>query len=163
MNRKATALMAAGLLALTLAGCGQAPASGTVDDAAASETSDPTATVAPSLMGDQYGNVGEGTAYLQTDEGTTKDGGVPTLAVNPQKLHALVAVVTEGIPADPVTHVYVDGKEVLGAPMDDGTHELELTGDQLSDGTHSIEIVQFANNDPSATPTFYRSGRYTVA
>ncbi len=150
-------LVAAGMLTLALAGCGGAPAAQPADDAAASSTEDAT-----TFGHDQYGNVGEGTAYFSCDEGTTEDGGIPHMAVNPQKLHAQVSVVTEGIPVDRTTYVFVDGDQVLAGPMENGVHALDLTDGQLSDGEHSVEVVQFSDNKTSGTVTFYRVGRYFV-
>lgn len=155
-------LVAAGMLTLALAGCGGAPAAQPADDAAASSTEDATATEPATFGHDQYGNVGEGTAYFSCDEGTTEDGGIPHMAVNPQKLHAQVSVVTEGIPVDRTTYVFVDGDQVLAEPMENGVHALDLTDGQLSDGEHSVEVVQFSDNKTSGTLTFYRVGRYFV-
>lgn len=155
-------LVVAGMLCLALAGCGSAPAPAPADDAAASSTADATATEPATFGGDQYANVGEGTAFFSCDEGTTENGGTPHLAVNPQKLQAQVSIVTEGIPADKTTYVFVDGKEALHEEMSDGAHRLDLADGQLSDGEHSVEIVQFSDNKTTGDVTFYRVGRYFV-
>lgn len=163
MASRVAAIVASGLLALTLAGCGNAPATQATDDAAASETEDATATTLPDdFDGDQYGDLGSGSAYLVTSAGSTEDGSLVDLKVNPSNAEAEVSLVTDGVADSTPTYVYVDGTLLLKKEMGTGSEAVTLTGDQLSDGQHAVEFVQYDNGEPSGTVTFYRVARYDV-
>lgn len=160
MNRRIAAMLTAATLALSLGACGQAP-SATPDNNEASQSADATATT-KSFASEEYGNLGEGAAYLVSGEGSTQNGSVPELAVNPAKRKAQITLVLEGVPADKNTYVYVDGQEAATLDESSGTADLELEDEQLSSGEHSVEFVQFDSNKPSGQVTFYRVGRYMV-
>lgn len=160
MKRRILATCMAAALALTLGACGQAPKAVT-DNNEASQSADATATT-KSFSSEQYGNVGEGSAYLVSGEGTTENGSIPELAVNPAKRVAQVTLVLEGVPAEKDTYVYVDGQKVDTLDDSNETEDLELRDGQLEPGEHSVEFVQFDSNEPSGQVTFYRVGRYLV-
>lgn len=156
-------LVCASALTLALAGCGGAPAAQPADPAAASQTADATAATLPDDVNqDQYADTGQGTAYLVSTEGTTEDGDVLKLGVNPSNRSAEVSVVTQGLADASPLYIYVDGTRVAEEDKPDGTVSLTLEGDQLADGEHSMEFVQFQGGDPSAAVTFYRVARYAV-
>lgn len=160
MKRKIAAMLMAATLALSLGACGQS-SSATTNNDEASQSADATATT-KSFSSEQYGNVGDGTAYLVSGEGSTQNGSIPELAVNPAKRAAQITLVLEGVPADTITYVYVDGQEAATLNKSSETADLELKDEQLDSGEHSVEFVQFDSNKPSGSVTFYRVGRYMV-
>ena len=160
MKRRIATMLMAATLALTLGACGQSPKA-TTDNSEASQSADATATT-KSFSSEQYGDVGEGSAYLVSGEGTTENGSIPELAVNPTKRVAQVTLVLDGVPADKNTYVYVDGQEAATLNESSETADLELKDEQLTSGEHSVEFVQFDSNKPSGQVTFYRVGRYMV-
>ncbi len=82
--------------------------------------------------------------------------------MNPAKRAAQITLVLEGVPADTITYVYVDGQEAATLNKSSETADLELKDEQLDSGEHSVEFVQFDSNKPSGSVTFYRVGRYRV-
>lgn len=163
MTARVTAICASALLALTLAGCGNAPATQPTDDAAASQTEDATATTLPADVNeDQYGDLGTGSAYLVTAEGSTEDGSLVDLKVNPSNPEAEVSVVTDGVADDTPVFVYVDGTQATKLQGASAHDTLTLSGDDVSTGQHTMVFVQYENGDASGTVTFYRVARYAV-
>ncbi|MDJ1121743.1 hypothetical protein QJ043_06635 [Olsenella sp. YH-ols2217] len=163
MTVRVPAILASVLLALTLAGCGNAPASQPADDAAASETEDATATTLPDdLDSDQYGERGQGSAYLVTSSGSTEEGSSIDLKVNPSSSEAEVSVITDGVDADTPVWVYVDGAFCTKLEGASAHETLTLGGDAATTGQHSVQFVQYEGGDSSGAVTFYRVARYTV-
>lgn len=161
MKRRVAAMLMAATLALSLGACGQSSSAATNNNEA-SQSADATATT-KSFSSEQYGNVGDGAAYLVSGEGSTQNGSIPELAVNPTKRAAQITLVLEDVPADKSTYVYVDGQEAVTLHEPSETADLELRDGQLDPGEHSVEFVQFDSNKPSGQVTFYRVGRYMVS
>lgn len=162
MNTRVTALCASVLLTLTLGACGQAPATPTTDDQTASSTEDTTATTAKDFEGDQYAEVGKGTAYVSLGDKSSLDGQVVAFSLDEQEKPVALDIHLEKLSDQGPVYVYVDG--VLSLKMEGSAAEGQvlLKGNDLRGGIHSVEMVQYADGDTDGSVTFYRVARYSV-
>ncbi|ERL09774.1 hypothetical protein [Olsenella profusa] len=113
--------------------------------------------------GSGQSKVGEGTAMLHTQAGTTEGGNVPKLTVPKGTTVYQIELDTKGLDGSAVTHVYVDGMEATEGNFGDSQLTFDLKGDALKEGTHTVEVVQFQGDEVGGTVTLYRSMGYEIA
>ncbi|EUB32627.1 hypothetical protein [Olsenella uli] len=150
-------------MALTLGACGgQAQ-----QDAAEGGKEQETQAQAPATQKDFDGagqsEVGEGTAMLYTQAGTTEGGNVPKLTLPKDTQLYQIELDTDGLDGSAVTYVYVDGMENTKGNYGRAQASLTLQKDALKTGRHTVEVVQFQGDEVGGTVTFYRSMGYEIA
>lgn len=113
--------------------------------------------------GSGQSEVGEGTAMLRTQAGTTEDGSVPSLTLPKDTTLCQIELDTQDMDGTATTHVYVDGMEATKGNFGDAQLSFDLKGDALKAGTHTVEVVQFQGDEVGSAVTFYRSMGYEIA
>ncbi|MGI6046049.1 MAG: hypothetical protein ACOYCA_04315 [Eggerthellaceae bacterium] len=150
-NRLFLALVCALLFVCLLAGCSNQSES-------QDESTDATSSATETFDGSSYEDTGLGVMYILTDDGTSEEGHVPTLA--PQGDSLDVEVVTEGMDSN-TCHLYIDGYSAgeieVGGEMTQDT--ISLSGSALDKGDHKIELVL---EDGDAV-SVYKLAQYKVA
>lgn len=113
--------------------------------------------------GSGQSEVGEGTAMLRTQAGTTEGGSVPSLTPPKDTQLYQIELDTDGLDGSAVTYVYVDGMENTKGNYGRAQASLTLQKDALKTGRHTVEVVQFQGNEVGSAVTFYRSMGYEIA
>lgn len=147
-------------LGFTLAGCGDVEVAPTNLDEA-SQTEDETATTLPDAYMN-YGDTGEGEAYIVTANGNSQNGEVVQLRVTPDFKSAELSVVTRNLSSTTPLYVYVDGTRVVKLDNPDADTIITLEDDMVSYGEHTVTFVQYNNGDANEAIIFYRTSRYNV-
>lgn len=156
MARKALAVAASLVVALSFAGCGSTAPEGTTEEPAAQQQE---AEQAAQVDFDGTGleDTGAGTMYLSSAAGTTEDGNVPEIVADGMDLMQIGINYFDGDGS--VCTVYVDGMENMRLNAGSVQMQLELTGPALEPGTHKVEVVA----QDGDTVTIYKSAEYKIA
>lgn len=156
MARKALAVAASLVVALSVVGCGStAPEGATEEPAAQQQGAEQAAEV--DFDGTGLEDTGAGTMYLSSAAGTTEDGNVPEIVADGMDLMQIGINYFDGDGS--VCTVYVDGMENMRLNAGSVQMQLELTGPALEPGTHKVEVVA----QDGGTVTIYKSAEYKIA
>ena len=155
MARKALAVAASLVVALSFAGCGSTAPEGTAEEPAAQQQEEQAAQV--DFDGTGLEDTGAGTMYLSSAAGTTEDGNVPEIVADGMDLMQIGINYFDGDGS--VCTVYVDGMENMRLNAGSVQMQLELTGPALEPGTHKVEVVA----QDGDTVTIYKSAEYKIA
>lgn len=156
MARKALAVAASLVVALSFAGCGSTAPEGTTEEPAAQQQEEERATQVD-FDGTGLEDTGAGTMYLSSAAGTTEDGNVPEIVADGMDLMQIGINYFDGDGS--ACTVYVDGMENMRLNAGSVQMQLELTGSALEPGTHKVEVVARDGD----TVTIYKSAEYKIA
>lgn len=154
MTRKALAVAASLVVALSFAGCGSTTPEGTAEEPAAQQEEQ---AAQVDFDGAGLEDTGAGTMYLSSAAGTTEDGNVPEIVADGMDLMQIGINYFDGDGS--VCTVYVDGMENTRLNAGSVQMQLELTGSALEPGTHKVEVVA----QDGDTVTIYKSAEYKIA
>lgn len=150
-------------MALTLGACGGQAQQDAAEGGKAQETQAQAPATQKDFDGSGQSEVGEGTAMLRTQAGTTEDGSVPSLTLPKNTTLYQIELDTQDMDGTAATHVYVDGMEATKGNFGDAQLSFDLKGNALKAGTHTVEVVQFQGDEVGSAVTFYRSMGYEIA
>lgn len=154
MTRKALAVAASLVAALSFAGCGSTTPEGTAEEPVAQQEEQ---AAQVDFDGAGLEDTGAGTMYLSSAAGTTEDGNVPEIVADGMDLMQIGINYFDGDGS--VCTVYVDGMENMRLNAGSVQMQLELTGSALEPGTHKVEVVA----QDGDTVTIYKSAEYKIA
>ncbi len=160
MKKSVLAFCMSGILCVMLSGCGET-VEAPKDLEAASQTEDASATTLPDAYMN-YGDTGEGEAYIQSTNNNSEHGDVVQLHTSAGFKAADLSVITRDIAEKTPLYIYIDGKEAAKLDDPDTDTTLHLENDAVSNGTHTVTFVQYDNGDSTGTIVFYRTSMYNV-
>ena len=122
------------------------------------------ATVERDLPEGDYSDMGDGMMYISTESGTSENGNVPIIYLDPEEeVWVLqIGMYTEGFNGSLISYINVDGVEISKEQLGDAQISIDLEKDQLTEGKHKVEVVQYTDNDKSKDMVTYKSAEYEV-
>lgn len=150
MKKKLLSVFAMVMLAISIIACG----SSDVDSGSAEVKRD--------LPEGNYEEMGEGTAYISTSGGTSENGNIPVIYADSEDSMMQIGLDAWDFNGGALSFVYVDGILIAKEQLANSQKTLTLESRQLSFGTHKVEIVQYENDDPSASMITYKTAEYEV-
>lgn len=166
MKKTMTFLMAS-MMVLALAACGgnSAPAasqSAGTEQPTASTSTTATAAETKDLPDGDYKDVGNGTMYISTPDGTSENNAVPVLFVEADDSLIQIGLNSAEMDGNKLSYIYVDGMLNTKEQLADSQITLDLQKDALATGTHKVEVVQYDNDQPDGKMVTYKAASYEV-
>lgn len=109
-----------------------------------------------------YEEIGEGTTYLTTPSGTSEDGNIPVIYAEKSLEEMQIGLNAWDFNGSALSYVYVDGFLVDKEQLADTQTTLLLTPEYFTVGIHTVEVVQYENDDPTASMITYRTMQYEI-
>lgn len=109
-----------------------------------------------------YTDTGAGTIEVITPSGSSADGTVPLIMIEPNTLLDSIGLNAWEFDGSKISYIYVDGMLQSKEQLADTQTSVELRGDMLAEGEHSVEVVQYDNDDPSGNVVTYKSAAYEI-
>ena len=100
--------------------------------------------------------------YVSTPGGTSENGNVPVLYADANSLVIQIGLSAWDFNGGSLSFVYVDGVLNTKEQLANTQTTLSLSGEAISAGVHTVEVVQYENDDPTASMTVYKSMQYEV-
>lgn len=108
--------------------------------------------------GSSFTDMGQGEFYIQSSSGSSEDGSEVFFFFDDQVLMNSLGFSAWDFDGTKMTHIYVDGVEVMTEQLANTQGSIELSGNMLSIGSHKVEAVQFENDNVVT----YKSCNYEV-
>lgn len=162
MKKRTLALILGLVLAFGLTACGgsEDPAPAETNDTTETETAEPAA-AEKDFSGD-YTDTGAGTIEVITPSGSSADGTVPFVLIEPDAVLVSIELDAWEFDGSKISYIYVDGMLYGKEQLADTQLPFDLQGDMLAEGEHSVEVVQYDNDDPSGNVVVYKSAAYEI-
>lgn len=108
-------------------------------------------------------DMGTGSMYLVTSNGTSENGNIPFLYANPNDSAHQIGINTKNYDGRHLTYIYIDGVSHMSKRYSQTSENtLSLEGDNLKTGVHDVELIQYENDDPTGSVFSYHKAQYEV-
>jgi hypothetical protein len=107
--------------------------------------------------------VGSGNVIVNTPSGTSEDGNVPVLFVEPDAALVQIGADLENFSGDKEVFLYVNEifvDKIQGGELVQSTVSLEE--DNLKPGKYTLSAVQYEDNDPAKSVVEYHEAKYKI-
>lgn len=108
-----------------------------------------------------YPELGDGTAYISTSGGTSKDGNTPVIYVG-NEIMMQIGLNAWDFNGGALSFIYVDGVLIGKEQLANTQASITLGEAQLAEGIHTVEVVQYTNDEPESEMVTYKSMQYQV-
>lgn len=110
----------------------------------------------------KYAECGDGSMYISTPSGNSKNNKVPTLSISKDTVLCQIGFYVSDFNSKYTTFIYVDGKQNFKWKVSDGSSSITLTGSLLKKGTHTVEVFQYQKNKPSSKVVTYKKAKFKI-
>ena len=127
------------------------------------DTQDDTSTeVTPTekLPDGNYEETGKGTLYVVTSGGSTEDGIIPVIYIDPDEWDPSIEIDAWDFDGSILSYIYIDGELADKEQLGDVQMQLSLTDTGKKAGKHTVAVVQYENDDTSGKIVTYKSAQY---
>lgn len=156
--KKLLIVMLALVLAFVFAACGD---NGNTKESKSKETKTEEKKTEKDFKGD-YEDMGAGSIYISTPNGTSENGNIPVLFYDDDLLLTQIELAANDFDGSKLSYVYVDGMEKDKFQFGDTRKIINLEKDDLKVGTHKVEVVQYDTDKPDGNVVTYKVTQYEI-